>query len=112
MIRPLLSRHWKFLLGAAVLGVVVCSPTIANAAGAGGGALPWDQPLTVLMKDLTGPFAFTISLLAFVVAGVVLIFGGEVSEFIRRLLYVVMVSAMLVSVTNVAQALGITGALV
>jgi len=112
MNRPPFSRHWKSLLGAAVLGAVACSPTIANAAGAGGGALPWDAPLTTLMKDLTGPFAFTISLLVFVVAGVVLIFGGEVSEFIRRLLYVVMVSAMLVSVTNVANALGITGALV
>ena len=39
-------------------------------------------------------------------------FGGEVNEFIRRLIYVVLVAAMLVSVTNLASALGITGALV
>jgi type IV secretory pathway VirB2 component (pilin) len=97
---------------AATAAAVLVHPLAANAAGAGGGALPWDRPLTVLMQDLTGPFAFTISLLAFVAAGVVLIFGGEVNDFIRRLLYVVMVSAMLVSVTNVANALGITGALV
>ena len=109
----LVRRHWKPLLGAALVGAVACSPSLALAAGAGGGGtLPWDTPLTTLRNDLTGPFAGTISLLAFVVAGVVLIFGGEVSEFIRRLIYVVLVAAMLVGVTNFASALGITGALV
>ena len=108
----LVRHHWRPLLGAAMVGAVACSPTLAHAAGAGGGALPWDTPLTTLRNDLTGPFAGTIALLAFVVAGVVLIFGGEVSEFIRRLIYVVLVAAMLVGVTNFAAALGITGALV
>ena len=114
MPRPsLIRRDWKPLLGAAVLGAVVFSPTLSHAAGAGGGGnLPWDTPLITLRNDLTGPFAATISLLAFVVAGVVLIFGGEVSEFIRRLIYVVLVAAMLVGVTNFASAIGITGALV
>lgn len=110
--RSFLRRHWKPLLGAAVLGAVACHPSVAHAAGAGGGGLPWDAPLTTLRNNLTGPFAFTISLLAFVAAGVVLVFGGEVNEFIRRLIYVVLVAAMLVSVTNLAAALGIAGALV
>ena len=110
--RPFLRRHWKPLLGAAVVGAVACHPTLAHAAGAGGGGLPWDGPLTTLRNNLTGPFAFTISLIAFVAAGITLVFGGEVNEFIRRLIYVVLVAAMLVSVTNLASALGITGALV
>ena len=109
--RSFLRRHWKPLLGAAVLGAVACHPTLAHASSAGG-SLPWDTPLTTLRNNLTGPFAFTISLLAFVAAGVVLVFGGEVNEFIRRLIYVVLVAAMLVSVTNLASALGITGAIV
>lgn len=109
--RSFLRRHWKPLLGAAVLGAVACHPTLAHASGAGG-SLPWDTPLTTLRNNLTGPFAFTISLLAFVAAGVVLVFGGEVNEFIRRLIYVVLVAAMLVSVTNLASALGIAGAVV
>lgn len=111
--RLFLRRHWKPLLGAAVVGAVACHPTLAHAAGAGGGGgLPWDGPLTTLRNNLTGPFAFTISLIAFVAAGITLVFGGEVNEFIRRLIYVVLVAAMLVSVTNLASALGITGALV
>ena len=111
--RSFLRRHWKPLLGAALIGAVDCHPTLAHAAGAGGGGgLPWDAPLTTLRNNLTGPFAFTISLIAFVAAGITLVFGGEVNEFIRRLIYVVLVAAMLVSVTNLAAALGIAGAVV
>lgn len=110
--RSFLRRHWKPLLGVAVVGAVACHPTLAHAAAGGGGAMPWDTPLTTLRNNLTGPFAFTISLIAFVAAGITLVFGGEVNEFIRRLIYVVLVAAMLVSVTNLAAALGITGVIV
>ena len=109
--RTFLRRRWKPLLGVTLMAALACHPTLAQAAG-GGGALPWDTPLTTLRNNLTGPFAFTISLIAFVAAGITLVFGGEVNEFIRRLIYVVLVAAMLVSVTNLASALGITGALV
>jgi type IV secretory pathway VirB2 component (pilin) len=92
---------------------VVTNPVTAWAAGAGGGGqLPWDGPINVLVKDMTGPFAFGISMLAFVVAGAILVFGGEISDFVRRLIYTVMVSAFLVTITNTAAALGIAGAVV
>jgi type IV secretory pathway VirB2 component (pilin) len=55
-------------------------PHAALAAAAGGGSLPWDAPLT---NDITGPVAFTISLLAMVACGAALAFGGEIHEFAR-----------------------------
>ncbi len=53
------------------------------AAGAGGG-LPWETPLNRIALSLTGPVALSISLIALMVAGGTLVFGGELSEFARR----------------------------
>lgn len=104
-------RACKPALGGLALGALACHPHLAHAASAGG-ALPWDTPLTTLKNDITGPVAFTISLLAMVACGAALVFGGEVNEFIRRLIMVVLVAAFLVGVTNLASGLGITGAIV
>ncbi len=56
--------------------------------------------------------AFTISLLAMVACGAALVFGGEINEFVRRIIMLVLVVAFIVGVTNLASALGITGAVV
>ena len=62
--------------------------------------------------DITGPVAFTISLLAMVAAGAALVFGGEINEFVRRIIMLVLVASFIVGVTNLASALGISGAVV
>jgi type IV secretion system protein VirB2 len=87
-------------------------PDIAHAAGTGGGNLPWDTPLTTLKNDLTGPTAFILSLLAIFVCGAALIFGGEMSHFVRGIVIAVMVAAVLTGITNFATALGLAGAVV
>jgi type IV secretory pathway VirB2 component (pilin) len=109
--RAFFRWNWKPLLGGLAMGALACHPNLAHATTAGG-ALPWDTPLTTLKTDITGPVAFTISLLAMVACGAALVFGGEVNEFIRRLIMLVLVAAFLVGVTNLASALGITGAIV
>jgi type IV secretion system protein TrbC len=100
-------RHWLPFLVIAVL-----SHPIAAHAASTGGSLPWETPLTTLKNDLTGPVAFTISLLAMVACGAALVFGGEINEFVRRIIMLVLVCAFIVGVTNLASALGITGAVV
>jgi len=105
-----INNTTKLTLGLFVLAFFI--PDIAHAAGAGGGAMPWDAPLTTLRTDLTGPVAFTLSLLAFFVCGVALVFGGEISHFTRGVVIAVMVAAMLAGIVNVAAALGIAGAVV
>lgn len=107
-----LRRTWLPLLLVALLVGAMWYPSAAHAAAAGGGGLPWDTPLTTLKNDLTGPVAFTISLLAMVACGAALVFGGEINEFVRRIIMLVLVCAFIVGVTNLASALGITGAIV
>ena len=110
--RDTLRQAWlpAFLLVLVILAV--WHPDTAHAASSGGGRLPWDTPLTTLKNDLTGPVAFTISLLAMVACGAALVFGGEINEFVRRIIMLVLVCAFIVGVTNLASALGITGAIV
>jgi len=103
---------WLPLLLLTLVIGVVWYPPVAHAGAAGGGGLPWDTPLTTLKNDLTGPVAFTISLLAMVACGAALVFGGEINEFVRRIIMLVLVCAFIVGVTNLASALGISGAIV
>lgn len=104
-------RNWLALALFALAVLVAFHPLAAHAASTGG-SLPWDTPLTTLRNDITGPVAFTLALLGMVAAGGALVFGGEINEFIRRIIMVVIVAAFIVAVTNVASALGITGAVV
>lgn len=89
-------------------------PHIAMAAGLGGagGAMPWDAPLTTIVTDLTGPTAFSLGLIAVVAAAMVLVFGGELSHFLRGLVYIVFVIGLLTAAPTFAQSLGIAGAVV
>jgi len=100
-------RNWLPILAVALL----LHPVGAHAATAGGN-LPWDGPLTTLRNDITGPVAFTISLLSMVACGGALVFGGEINEFVRRIIMLVLVCAFIVGVSNLATALGIAGAIV
>ena len=104
--------NWLVLLALALTILAAFQPHAAQAAAAGGGSLPWDTPLTTLKNDITGPVAFTISLLAMVAAGAALVFGGEIHEFVRRIIMLVLVASFIVGVTSLASALGITGAVV
>ena len=64
--------------------------------GGGGGGLPWETPLRTVAQSLTGPVALSISLIALMVAGGTLVFGGELSEFARRACVAVLAIAFLV----------------
>lgn len=77
--------------------------TIGNDAYAGtttGGGLPYESWLTSLRDSVTGPVAFTLSIVGIVVAGGVLIFGGDLNGFFRTLIFMVLVMAFLVGAQN------------
>lgn len=85
-------------------------PDHAWASTSGGGGLPWEPALTKVATSLTGPVAYAISLIGVVVTGAMLLFGGEINEFARRIIMLVMVIALLVSATNILSSLFATGA--
>jgi len=64
------------------------------------GGLPYEPFLVKLTTSITGPVAFALSLLGIVVAGGVLIFGGELNGFVRSLVLIFLVIGLLVGATN------------
>lgn len=75
--------------------------------------MPWEDPLDMIMESITGPVAMVISLLGVTVAGGMLIFGGELGEFTRRIVMLVLVIGLLVSAASILSLLyGSTSALV
>lgn len=86
---------------------------MAFAGGGGGGGLPWETPLNRVATSLTGPVALSISLIALMVAGGTLVFGGELSEFARRSCVAVLAIAFLVLGAGFMTSLfGVGGAIV
>ncbi len=99
--------------GALIATALATLPGTAHAAlGGGGGAMPWDGFLTTLKNDLTGPVAGAVALIAFFALAFQLAWGGEMSDFTRRIIVLGMVVAFLVAGATGLAAMGITGALV
>jgi len=104
----------KKLARLASLGAVLAlSQTSSAWAGAAGGGLPWEAPLQKVADSLTGPVALAVSLIALMVAGGTLVFGGELSEFARRSCVAVLAIAFLVLGAGfMTQLFGVSGAIV
>lgn len=90
----------------AVLGLALTTPAMASS----GGGLPWEGPLEQIQQSITGPVAGFIALAAVAVAGGMLIFGGELNDFARRLMYVVLVAGILLGATQIVELFGTSGA--
>ena len=98
-------RAWS---AAALLFVLTAPAALA------GTNMPWDTPIQTLEHDLTGPFATGVSVIAFVAAGIALIFGEELSGIIKKLLTIVVAISIIVFGNNILNLLGLihTGAVV
>jgi type IV secretory pathway VirB2 component (pilin) len=104
-------RHRFPIVAVAIAAAVLISPGLAHATTTGG-SLPWDTPLQTLETDIKGPVAYGLALLGIVASGGMLIFGGEISEFTRRIMYVVLVAAIILGAASLLTTLFTTAALV
>ena len=95
-------------LTVAMLCLVLATPALASS----GGGLPWEGPLQQIQESITGPVAGFIALAAVAIAGGMLIFGGELNDFARRLMYVVLVAGILLGATQIVGLFGASGALI
>lgn len=91
----------------AVAAIMLASPALA---GSGGGGLPWEGPLEQIQESINGPVAGAIALAAMAIAGGMLIFGGELNDFARRLMYIVLVTGILLGASQIVGLFGATGA--
>ncbi len=99
-------RPARLGLSIGLIAVVAASPALASS----GGGLPWEGPLQQIQESITGPVAGFIALAAVAVAGGMLIFGGELNDFARRLMYVVLVAGILLGATQIVGLFGASGA--
>ena len=104
---------WKqdlYVVGVLLTLCVLLVPHEVYAAGTAGGGLPYESALTRLRSSVTGPVAFTLSLIGIVGAAGALIFGGELTGFLRMMVFLVLLIAILVGAQNVLTTLFATGA--
>jgi type IV secretion system protein VirB2 len=64
-----------------------------------------ETPLATLQASLSGPVALSIGIIAVVITGAMLIFGGEISDFGKRMAYVVLVLGILLSANTLVTSL-------
>jgi type IV secretion system protein VirB2 len=105
-----MSRKISILLTGATLVAVSVGLADSALASSGGGSLPWESPLEQIQQSITGPVAGFIALAAVAIAGAMLIFGGELNDFARRLCYVALVGGVLLGATQIVALFGATGA--
>lgn len=101
-----LERSLNLASIALVSAFFLAGPAYASS----GGGLPWEGPLQQIQESITGPVAGFIALAAVAIAGGMLIFGGELNDFARRLMYVVLVAGILLGATQIVGLFGATGA--
>ena len=87
----------KSALSACAISLVLAEQAHAAAAGAG---LPWEAPLQTITRSIQGPVAYGISLLSLIGCGGTLVWGGEINEFLRKGILLVLVISLIVFATN------------
>jgi len=106
-------RPFPWLVAIAfILALLVLFSHSAEAASTSGGGLPYEDWLTKIRASVTGPIAYTLSILALVGAGSALIWGGDMNGFLRTLVLLVLVFAFLVAAQNTLSAITGQGALI
>jgi len=103
------NRSYFWYIAVVFLTVFVF-PDVAFAAGEDG-KLPYEGGLRTFQESLEGPVPFAISLVGIVACGAMLIFGGEISGFMRTMIFIVLVISIIVQAGNVVELMGGTGSL-
>ena len=100
----ILYAHRATFLAAMFIFVIVCAPFAANAqtatAPTADATVPWTSGLKNFTDVLSGPTALLISMVGLFFAGGILIFGGELGNFSRMIMMVVLVGSTLTGISN------------
>lgn len=104
-------RALSWGLMAFVMVVLLMWPDAAWASE-GGGGLPYEDYLSNIRESFTGPVAYTFAVAGIVGAGGALVLGGDLNGFIRALLLLVLVAALLVGANAVLGSISGGGAAV
>ena len=109
---PRQKRMTLLLLALGGLALMLLLAPDAHASAGTGGGLPYEDWLTKIRQSITGPVAFSISIIAIVAAGAMLIFGGDMNGFMKTLVFIVLVLAFVIAAQNMLSAITGTGAVI
>ena len=84
-----------------VMAAMLLLPGIAMASNSGD--MPYEKGMDKLVESITGPVAFTISIIGVVAAGAMLIFGGDMNGFMRSIVFLVLVIGLIVSASAIME---------
>ena len=93
------SVDWKkvaFQFGffVVLIGLVALFADIADAKRTFDDKSPFSKPLTGIRAVFSGPIAYTVSILGIMICGAALIFGGELSEVVKKVFMLVLAVAI------------------
>jgi len=95
-----------------LITAMVLSLFATNAFAAGGGAMPWDAAITAFVANVTGPVAGGIAVAAIAIAGMALIFGGELNAFGRTFFFILLVVGVIMGAAQILALFGAGGAVI
>ena len=87
------------ILAVVVLVVMLCSPIAAMASQ---NDLPWNTALDKLINAFSGRTALLVSMVGIFFAGGMLIFGGDLGNFGKMVMMIVLVGSMMGALSTVA----------
>lgn len=79
------------------IGMVLPAGLAAASTGTG---LPWELPLQTVANSLTGPVAYAVGLIGMFGAAAMLLFGGELSDWTKRVVLMVFALSLVVNAAN------------
>jgi type IV secretion system protein VirB2 len=91
-------KGWVLAAGAVALAVPAHASTNTS-------LTMLETPLQTLQSSLQGPVALAVGIIAVAITGMMLIFGGEISDFGKRMAYVVLVLGILLTANTLVPAL-------
>ena len=94
-----LFEHRTAILAAVVLVALFCSPVAALASQ---NDLPWNTALDKLVNAFSGRTALLVSMIGIFFAGGMLIFGGDLDNFGKMVMMIVLVGSMMGALSTVA----------
>lgn len=94
----------RIVCATVLMAALIIHPELAWAAD--GDALPYEEGIDTFIESMTGPVPFVISLVGIVACGAMLIFGGEISGFMRTMVFIILVVAVIVQASSVVHMLG------
>lgn len=102
----------SFLILFLILVLLFFSVTDVFASASSGGGLPYEDWLTKLRDSVKGPVAFSFIMIGTVVAGCILILGGDLNGFFRSFLLIVLVAGIVIGVDKIMSNFFNEGALI